>query len=110
VRKKFLKMQKYLKREKFLNLSSSSYLSSKILLLFTISAIQMALFVIVGNSIIGFKGMNVEFWLALFSISAFANILGLILSSSFNSIVTIYILNSAGNDSANGFGRGYVYI
>jgi ABC transport system ATP-binding/permease protein len=83
---------KILKREKFLNLSRSSYLSSKILLLFTISAIQMALFVIVGNSVIGFKGMNFEFWLALFSISAFANILGLILSSSFNSIVTIYIL------------------
>jgi ABC-type multidrug transport system ATPase subunit/ABC-type multidrug transport system permease subunit len=83
---------KILKREKFLNLSRSSYLASKILLLFTISAIQMGLFVLVGNSVIGFNGMNFEFWLALFSISAFANILGLILSSSFNSIVTIYIL------------------
>ncbi|MFT3741032.1 MAG: ATP-binding cassette domain-containing protein [Breznakibacter sp.] len=83
---------KILKREKFLNLSRSSYLASKVLLLFGISAIQMALFVLVGNNIIGFKGMNFEFWLALFSISAFANILGLTLSASFNSIVTIYIL------------------
>jgi ABC-type multidrug transport system ATPase subunit/ribosomal protein L21 len=83
---------KILKREKFLNLSRSSYLSSKILLLFSISAIQMALFVLVGNSVIGFKGMNFEFWFALFSISAFANMLGLIVSASFNSIITIYIL------------------
>ena len=36
--------------------------------------------------------MTFDFWLALFSISAFANIMGLIISASFNSIVTIYIL------------------
>jgi hypothetical protein len=36
--------------------------------------------------------MYFEFWIGLFSISAFANILGLIISASFNSIVTIYIL------------------
>jgi ABC-type multidrug transport system ATPase subunit len=83
---------KILKREAFLNLSRSSYLASKILILFTISAIQMVLFVMVGNYIIGFKGIGFEFWLALFSISAFSNILGLIISASFNSIVTIYIL------------------
>ncbi len=83
---------KILKREAFLNLSRSSYLVSKVLLLFTISAIQMALFVGVANTVLGIKGMYFDFWLALFSVSAFANILGLILSASFNSIVTIYIL------------------
>ena len=83
---------KILKREAFLNLSRSSYLVSKVLILFTISAIQMALFVGVANTVLGIKGMYFEFWLALFSVSAFANILGLILSASFNSIVTIYIL------------------
>ncbi len=83
---------KILKREAFLNLSRSSYLISKVLILFTISAVQMGLFVGVGNTILGIKGMYFEFWLALFSVSAFANILGLILSASFNSIVTIYIL------------------
>ncbi len=83
---------KILKRESFLNLSRSSYLISKILILFTISALQMALFVGVANTVLGIKGMYFEFWLALFSVSAFANILGLILSASFNSIVTIYIL------------------
>jgi len=83
---------KILKREAFLNLSRSSYLVSKVLILFTISAIQMALFVGVANFILGIQDMYFEFWLALFSVSAFANILGLILSASFNSIVTIYIL------------------
>jgi len=83
---------KILKREKFLNLSRSSYLASKILILFTLSAIQMLTFVLVANGILGIKGLNFEFWLALFSVSAFANILGLILSASFNSIVTIYVL------------------
>lgn len=83
---------KILKRESFLNLSRSSYLASKILLLFSISAIQMVLFVFVANTVLGIKDMYFEFWLALFSVSAFANILGLILSASFNSIVTIYIL------------------
>jgi ABC-type multidrug transport system ATPase subunit len=83
---------KILKREAFLNLSRSSYLASKILILFTISAIQMTLFVVVGNTVLGIQGMTFEFWLALFSVSAFANILGLILSASFNSIITIYIL------------------
>ncbi|NPA36443.1 MAG: ATP-binding cassette domain-containing protein [Chlorobi bacterium] len=83
---------KILKREKFLNLSRSSYLLSKILILFSLSAIQMILFVLVANNILGIKDMTFEFWIALFSISAFANIMGLIISASFNSIVTIYIL------------------
>lgn len=83
---------KILKREAFLNLSRSSYLVSKVLILFTISALQMALFVGVANTVLGIQDMYFEFWLALFSVSAFANILGLILSASFNSIVTIYIL------------------
>lgn len=83
---------KILKREAFLNLSRSSYLASKIVILFSISAIQMALFVLVGNYVIGFKGMSFEFWLMLFSVMAFSNILGLIISASFNSIITIYIL------------------
>lgn len=83
---------KILKRESFLNLSRSSYLVSKVLILFTLSAIQMLLFVAVANYILEIKNMTFEFWFALFSISAFANILGLIISASFNSIITIYIL------------------
>jgi ABC-type multidrug transport system ATPase subunit/uncharacterized tellurite resistance protein B-like protein len=84
--------RKMLKREAFLNLSRSSYLISKIVILLIISAIQSFLFVIVANTILGIREMYFVYWLALFSTSAFANILGLNISASFNSAVTIYIL------------------
>lgn len=83
---------KILKRESFLNLSRSSYLTSKIIILFTVSAIQSFLFVIVGNSIVGISGLFWEYWLVFFSVACFANVLGLNISASFNSAVTIYIL------------------
>ncbi|MBI5218685.1 MAG: ATP-binding cassette domain-containing protein [Bacteroidia bacterium] len=84
--------RKILQREKFLNLSRSSYLVSKITILFGISAIQAFLFVIVGNLILGIRGMFFEYWLVLFSIFTCANMMGLNISQSFNSAVTIYIL------------------
>ncbi len=83
---------KILKREAFLNLSRSAYLMSKIVILMGISAIQMILFILVGNAEIQFTGMNWEFWVMLFSVAVSSNILGLIISSTFNSIVTIYIM------------------
>lgn len=86
------KDRKILKRESFLNLSRSSYLCSKISILFMISAIQAILFVLVGNTILGVKGMYFEYWLMFFSLAALANVLGLNISSAFNSAVTIYIL------------------
>jgi len=84
--------RKILKREAFLNLSRSSYLFSKILILFTIAAIQSILFILIANSILSIKGMTFVYWFALFSTAAFANMLGLNVSASFNSSVTIYIL------------------
>ncbi len=84
--------RKILKREAFLHLSRSSYIVSKIGILFTISAIQTLLFVIVGNYILEIKGMLLIHWAILFSTSCFANLLGLNISSAFNSAVTIYIL------------------
>lgn len=86
------KDRKILKREAFLNLSRSSYLISKITILFVISAIQAILFVLIANSILEIKGMYFAYWLALFSTAAFANMLGLNISASFNSAVTIYII------------------
>jgi ABC-type multidrug transport system ATPase subunit len=84
--------RKILKREKFLNLSRGSYLFSKIAIMFTVSAIQIFTFVLVGNSILEIKGMYLEYWLVLFSAACFANMLGLNISASFDSAVTIYIL------------------
>lgn len=87
-----IKDRKILKREAFLNLSWMSYLFSKIAVLFVISAIQALLFVLVGNSIVEIKGMFFVYWLVLFSAWAASNIVGLIISDSFKTIVTIYIL------------------
>lgn len=84
--------RKIRKRESFLNLSKGSYLWSKIIIMFSLSALQTITFVIVGNLILGVKGMFVDYWLMLFTASCFANMLGLNISSAFNSAVTIYIL------------------
>ena len=84
--------QKIRKREKFLNLSKGSYLGSKITVMFVISAIQMLTFVLIGNTILDVRGMNMAYWLVLFTTACFANMLGLNISASFNSAVTIYIL------------------
>jgi len=84
--------RKIRKRESFLNLSKGSYLWSKIIIMFVLSAIQTLTFIIVGNSILGIQGMYGDYWFVLFTTSCFANILGLNISSAFNSAVTIYIL------------------
>ena len=84
--------RKILKRESFLNLSRTSYLLSKIVILFSLSALQTLTFVLIGNSILGIQDMFVTHWIILFSTSCMANILGLNISSAFNSAVTIYIL------------------
>lgn len=84
--------RKIRKRESFLNLSKGSYLWSKVIIMFSLSAFQTLLFVIVGNLVLGVKGMFADYWLVLFSTSCFANMLGLNISSAFNSAVTIYIL------------------
>lgn len=84
--------RKILKREQFLNLSRSGYLISKMLVLFLISAIQTGSFVLIGHWILEISGMGWTVWAVLFSISCFANMMGLNISSTFNSAVTIYIL------------------
>jgi ABC-type multidrug transport system ATPase subunit len=84
--------RKILKREQFLNLSRISYLSSKVMVMFLISAIQTILFMVVGNTILEIPLSETRYWIILFSSSCFANMLGLNISSSFNSAVTIYIL------------------
>ena len=84
--------RRILKRESFLNLSWNSYLFSKLGILFMLSAIQTLSYVLIGNLILEIHGMTFAFWLVLFSTSCFANVLGLNISSSFNSAVTVYVM------------------
>lgn len=86
------KDRKILKREKFLDLSRFSYLLSKITILFSISALQSLIFVLIANSMLDIKGMVFSYWIILFTASCWANMVGLIISSGLNSVVTIYIL------------------
>ncbi|MNJ92071.1 ABC transporter ATP-binding/permease protein [compost metagenome] len=87
-----IKDKKILKRESFLNLSLGSYLWSKILIMFIVSAIQTAFFVLIGNLILEIHGLWWEYWVILFSTSCMANVLGLNISSAFNSAKVIYII------------------
>ena len=84
--------KKIKKRESFLNLSRSGYLVSKLLILFSLSAIQTITLVLIGNFILEIKGVNMMYWGVLFTVSCHANVLGLNISSAFNSAVTVYII------------------
>jgi ABC transport system ATP-binding/permease protein len=87
-----IKDKKILKREAFLNLSWGSYLLSKVAVLLIISAVQALTFVLVGNTIIEVRGMYFEYWLVLFSAWVSANMMGFLISDSFKTVVTIYML------------------
>ncbi len=87
-----IKDRKILKRESFLNLSWNSYLLSKLFILFVLSAIQTLTFVLIGQFILEIKGMTLSYWIVLFSVSCFANVLGLNMSSTFKSAINVYIL------------------
>lgn len=86
-----IKDKKILKRESFLNLSKTSYILSKLGIMFIISAIQTLTFVLIGNYVLEIQGMWLEYWFILFTTSCVANVMGLNISSAFNSAKVIYI-------------------
>jgi ABC-type multidrug transport system ATPase subunit len=87
-----IKDRRILQRESFLNLSRFSYYNSKFVLLVVISAVQTALFVWVGNSILEISDMFLQYWLMLFVTAVLSNLIGLNISSAMKSVVAIYIL------------------
>jgi ABC-type multidrug transport system ATPase subunit len=86
------KDKKLLQRESFLHLSRTSYLFSKLLLLFIVSGVQTLFFVLLGNYILEIKGLFWQYWIILFTATCTANLLGLNISSAFNSAKVIYIV------------------
>ncbi|MCA6434581.1 MAG: ATP-binding cassette domain-containing protein, partial [Cytophagales bacterium] len=84
--------RKILKREKYLHLSNGSYLTSKVIILFVLSGVQTFTFILVGNWLLEIPFSEIRYWMILFSCSCFANMLGLNISSAFDSAVTIYII------------------
>lgn len=86
-----IKDRTLLKREKFLSLSYSSYIWSKIIFAAAVSLVQTALFIIVGNLVMGLKGMFLMWWMILFVSALLSSLIGLLLSQCMNSVVAIYI-------------------
>lgn len=86
------KDRQILERESFLNLSRLSYINSKVVYLFILSAIQTLSFVLIGNYILEIHGMTFFYWAVLFTVSCFSNMIGLNISSALNSVINIYIL------------------
>ncbi len=84
--------RKILEREKFLNLSRISYISSKVCVVFIISAIQTLTFILVGNQILEIKGMLWSYWFVMFTTACAANMMGLLISSALDSVIAIYVL------------------
>jgi hypothetical protein len=84
--------RKILKREHFLSLSRSSYLFAKIAILICISAIQVLFFLAIANPILEIKGLFLRYFIAMFTTAFCANMIGLNISASFNSAITIYIV------------------
>ncbi len=87
-----IKDRKILERESFLRLSWFSYINSKIIFLFGLSAIQTFLYTIIGNVILEINGMLLPYWLILFSAACMGNLIGLNISSGLDSVIAIYIL------------------
>ncbi len=84
--------RKILEREKYLNLSRFSYLISKVVFLFGLSALQTLMYVVIAQSILDVEGMMWRQWLILFSTSCFGNMIGLNISAGMKSAISIYIL------------------
>jgi ABC transport system ATP-binding/permease protein len=79
-----------LEKEEYQEFSRFSYLNSKIMYLFPVIAIQIILYVVTGNLILGIKELLFVYWLVLFSAGCFGILMGLVLSSGVNNLNVLY--------------------
>ena len=81
-----------LRRERFLRLNWNAYLASKTGIMLLISAVQSFLYASVAVLVLKIPNALILMFLTLFSLSSFANVLGLSLSSAMKSAKNIYII------------------
>ncbi len=81
-----------LRRERFLQLNWSAYLTSKVSIMFGLSAVQSAAYALISIVVLRIPDAFGVLFLTLFSLSCFANMLGLSISSAFRSAKVIYII------------------
>lgn len=81
-----------LRRERFLQLDWNAYLASKTSIMLAISAVQSLMYTAIAIGVLKIPNAAGILFLTLFSLSAFANVLGLNLSSAMKSAKNIYII------------------
>ncbi len=79
-------------RERFLHLSWWSYVNAKAFYLAMVAALQSLLYVVVALPLVQVPGLFFKMWVMLFACAFSSSLLGLNISASFRSAVTIYIL------------------
>ncbi|HEX2394309.1 MAG TPA: ATP-binding cassette domain-containing protein, partial [Bacteroidales bacterium] len=79
-----------LEKEEYLEFSRFSYLNSKIVYIFPVIGIQILLYLITANLLLGIKELLWLYWVVLFSAAAFGVLLGLVISSDFKSRHFVY--------------------
>ncbi len=84
--------KKILKREAFLRLNRNNYYNAKVFLMAILLAFQTFAFVFVGNSFLQIKGMLLYFWPILWLVAMVAGLVGMNISATLKSVVSIYIL------------------
>jgi len=87
-----IKDRKVRQRESFLHLSWGAYLWAKMFNMIVLALYQALIFTFIGNAIMGIAGLTSSYFFILFATWISAGTLGLLISDSFKTAVTIYIL------------------
>lgn len=85
------KDRRSLKRESFLDLSFGAYLFSKLTYLFTLNALQMGSYVIISCLILKIPSGIFGFFMIMWALAFSASCVGLLLSSFFKSMASVYV-------------------
>ncbi|WP_088654692.1 ATP-binding cassette domain-containing protein [Geofilum rhodophaeum] len=86
-----IKDRKTLNRESFLELSYGSFVFSKLSYLIVLSALQMLTYVWVSKWILEVPSGNTQAWVLLWSTTVAASVMGLVLSSIFKTMASVYL-------------------
>jgi len=86
-----IKERKTLQRESFLDLSYSAFIFSKLTYLMLLSAIQMLSYVLISKWILQIPSAGINIFIILWSTTVSASILGLVLSSIFKTMASVYV-------------------
>jgi ABC-type multidrug transport system ATPase subunit len=88
----FIKYRDRILHEEVITLTRMGSINVRVFFLLALTGVQSLLFVAVGDLILQIKEMTIISWLVLFSVSGFGVLLGLLLSATFHSRLTVYAL------------------